>query len=80
MILVQVPKKPTKQKRRVVQMRIKDDLYRAIAKRLPKGASVPLSMARLIEHVMLNETVVFELPPMENPLIDDHPRQAKATA
>lgn len=79
MILVQVPKKPVKQKRRVVQMRIRDDLYRAITKKLPKGASVPLSMARLIEHVMMCETVVFELPPMDNQQIDVS-EQADATA
>lgn len=61
MLVVEVPKKVTGRKIRLVQCRLQEDLYKAMAKRLPKGVTVATAISRLVEHVQANGLVSFKL-------------------
>lgn len=61
MIVVQVPKKHVPTKRKMIQLRIRDDLHKMLLKRCPKGTSIQSCITRTIEHLTLNDMVKFEL-------------------
>jgi len=61
MIVVQVSKKHVPTKRKMIQLRIREDIHRMLQKRCPKGTSVTACVTRTLEHLTLNDLLKFEL-------------------